>query len=246
MTTGHEPWLEPEPQPGQDGHIKDHKNWRNWFSQFWDDVKDGQYPGLIGPDGPQGPPGEDGQDGRPGNDGKPGADGKPGEDGNDGKDGKTPDAAHIRLHYVVTPEDVLNDEQNFSWALAVDGPQDDIKIAREEDVYVYLNGVLLSMNVDYNFLVSVGDELDPYHRPTVTFMEPPNADDVIDVNVLFAFGVVSRGTTIGNFVSNEGGVSGILPGGVWGIKHLEQRDENEQSLNAHKGLLYVVWDGYTP
>ena len=66
MTTGHEPWLEPDPQVGQDGHIKDHKNWRNWFKQFWEDVEAGNYPGLIGPEGPQGPVGPDGPPGEDG------------------------------------------------------------------------------------------------------------------------------------------------------------------------------------
>ncbi len=231
-----EPWLEPPPQAGQDGHLKDHTNWREWFKQFWDDVKDGNYPGLIGPEGPEGPKGDRGPQGPKGDAGEHG------EHGEDGVDGFTPDAAHLRYHHVVTP--AQDGEDDFSFVEDPDGPFDDIKYSREKDTYVYLHGILVSSNVDYTYAVSVATETDPFHRVHLQFTEPLRTDDVIDLMVLFAFGVVSRGSTIGNFVSNEGG-GRALPTGVWGIKHLDQ-NVPEMNDKKNQGLIYVVWDGTTP
>lgn len=230
------PWLEPPPQAGQHGHLKEHTNWRNWFKKFWDDVVAGNYPDLIGPEGPMGPQGKPGPSG-------PG--GTPGEHGEDGVDGFTPEAAHIRLNHFVTEAEEQFEECVYEWVAEPDGPLDDVKYAMEKDVYVHLNGVMLTPGLDYLFDVKTASENDPYHRPRVTFKEPLYTNDVIDVVILFAFGVTTRGSAVGNFVSNEGGETGILPEGVWGIKHVDKRVP-EQTLEKNRGLIYIVWDGIDP
>lgn len=186
MTTGHEPWLEPDPQVGQDGHIKDHKNWRNWFKQFWEDVEAGNYPGLIGPEGPEGPVGPDGP---------------PGEDGEDGKDGKTPEVLHQSWDQVLGAG-------MTSIVFPID-PQADLQNGFDPgNVSVHLNGVLLMQSVDYEVLVEPDQASVEEYNLIVTLYEPAEQDDVLHVSVLFAFAAVARAQTAIEYMRNFGGIEG--------------------------------------
>lgn len=233
-TTGNEPWLEPAPQAGQDGHLKDHGNWRRWFKQFWDDVVAGEYPGLIGPEGPEGP------EGKPGADGQPGADGKPGEDGSDGKDGKTPTAAHVRHNEILRSGPVPVYTVRFDKDHAIQYWDRNV-----DNVLVHVNGVLLLNGDDYIFdLRKLGEAEDFAWQMRIDFDGNDLVeDDVIDVVILFPFALVNPTSTSGDYIENWKG-GNHLPEGVQAVMQLDAKNDAYQS--QYINTLFVVWDGTRP
>jgi hypothetical protein len=232
------PWNEPDPQVGQNGHIDEHKRWRNWFKQFWTDVENGLFPGLIGPEGPEGP------QGKPGYDGKPGEDGKPGQDGSDGKDGDTPTAAHTRFTDIVT-----GNPKVYTHAF----PEDHVIQywdGNREQIMIYVNGVLLMHVQDYSVNIrQITDKSDPdvgKWQLRIEFTDEGLVPgDILDVIVLFPFSLVSPTSTSGDFVENRQ-VDGEanLPGGIQAISQLDAPRAAYQS--QHINTLFVVWDGTRP
>ena len=234
-TTGNEPWLESPPQAGQDGHLKDHKNWRNWFKQFWDDVTAGEYPGLIGPDGPPGDPGP------PGVDGLPGADGQPGKDGLDGKDGSTPTAAHVRHSEVLRSGPVQVYTHKFDKDHAIQFWDRDTK-----NVLVHVNGALLLNGDDYTFDLRVlPEDQGGGYQMRIDFgnVDMLVQDDVLDVVILFPFSVVNPTSISGDYIENWKGGNN-LPEGVQAVMQLDAENSTYQS--QYINTLFVVWDGTRP
>lgn len=215
---------------GEGGHLEEHNKWAALIEDLTDPgLLPDKYPGLQGPKGEKGDQGDQGIQGDPG---PKGDDGEPGSDGSDGADGITPSAAHIR--YVV--KDISEGRTVFEFTDSVDS---DLATFVQDQLSVFLNGILLTPGDDY----SVDFTLAANAKLVVTLAQPCAAGDVMQVEIIYSFGVGHRSAEDpGEFVHNEGGDSSILSSGVWGVKHLKT-ESPEQSQSTNKGVLFVVWDG---
>ena len=231
---------------GEGGHLEEHNRWAELIEDLENPNTDPEkYPALQGPEGPQGEDGESAYDlwlskGNSGTEddfleslkGEPGQDGQDGAEGGEGPAGKSPEASHMR--YVV--KNISEGRTVFEFA---DAPDSDLAAFSQEQLSVFLSGILLTPADDY----SVTFEVTTQAKLTVTLTQPCAAGDVLQAEILYSFVVGHLSADdVGEFVKNEGGDASVLSTGVWGVKHLKE-ESPEQSHSANKGVLFVVWDG---